>query len=415
MSTEQINDPQLSATALARKMASEAVTSYFSADQGIGRATVPTPAYVQDGRQSPVYNQQPALVSPVVAQGATGIPAQQDTARPDDTQIDQGIDTRPAAQTKQEYAFAELRHQLKEAQAMVKEKDKTVKDLSDQLASFKTKAEEADTKNQELVKQLSGYEERLGQLDLENSPEFKAKFDAPVDHILTRLANTIVENTDTKDQQVAVDLATRLLSATGPEIMQSISKLPPMVQGSIMNYVKDAQDALAKRSEALTQWRATQAGIDELSARKRASEATERRNSAVEAALSSLRESQSIPYMQVSDPSFIKERDGIIETAANALKTASEADLISAALEGFSAKAAYRMIESLYAQLQDANNKLRATLDLSYPHARAYSGDGQPSAKANPAPTGGVDQLRPGTTHDLAVDFARQAVKSWGR
>lgn len=351
---------------------------------------------------------QPAAptVTPVVTPPQP-VPAEDTVATPPDvprpiTTGDTPVEDPAQPTDKQNFAWAQLRHEVKEANTKLAETQKAMEAERARAEELNAKILAQETELAERERRLGDLEDRLGRTNLAESAEFRAKFDDPRERIELALTDLIVDKTTIKDAKSARREALQLLNSRDSDLADAIGALPSYVQGAIYNHVREARELSAAREAALEEWRATTDGLSEAEARRIAETSAARRAEFADAAASAFTtRAAEIPTLAVTDPAFVAKRDESLKKAVAFLRTASDADISKAAVEGMMAPLAYEIIGELSGQIHTLQQQLQAFRGISSPPVR-------PSAPASTPPPAPPPQLQPArTTHDYAMEAVR--------
>lgn len=335
---------------------------------GIATGVIPT----QD--PGPSVNQMPVAAPPQ----ETPPPVQEPPAAP----VEQPL----SEEDKRAHAFANLRYENKQLTGRINEIQKTLSAEQAAREEAARKAAEYEAQLEQERRARAEVEDALGRANLADSKEFKDRFDSRRDTTVQKLASVITEKTDMTDTARAEDFAQKLLSASDSDVLHAIEKLPSYVQGSIYNLVREGKQIAAEREEALTQWRATQTGLSEAEARRRAAELNQRRQELADRAVSAITANTTIPSFTVTDPEFADIRQRRLKEAAAFILTATEEDLTGAAMEGMMAPLSYAMIDSLAEENQHLRQQLDAMYRTSAPPLRATPSSPAPAPRPEPNP-----------------------------
>lgn len=317
--------------------------------------------------------------------------------------------TTPGAQDKQNFAWAQLRHEIKEANNKLAEAQKSIDAERLRAEELNTKLLEQENKLAERERTMADLEDRLGRTNLAESSEFRARFTEPMSRIEDELTSLIIDKTTLKDEKAARKEAKQLLSARDSDVAESIRALPPYVQGAIYNYVRDSRALDAERDAALAAWRDTADGWVEEETRRVAEASAARRAEQADAAAQAFAlRTADIPTMAITNSEFATRRDEELRKAVAFLRTAKDEDISKAAVEGLMAPLAYEIIGALSQQVQDLQNQIQAARGLTSPPVRPTSYGYPPSVQTPPPPP---QQIRP-TSHDIAMDAARSFLSS---
>ena len=249
-------------------------------------------------------------------------------------------------------------------------------------------------------------EEKLGQLDLEQSPAFRAKYDAPLRSIQAEIAKTLVDAGGYQQQQ-ADALAEQVVLAKDSNAvvgLEGFSELPATVQGMLMYKFNEADGLWSQRGQALESWRATREGLRQTETREGAVVSAQRRSELVSTGID--RVSKLAPQFIWNDPEFAGTRDSELEKVKAWYGQAPEDQIAAAAVEGaLIAPFAYRMVQGLMDKVVELQGLLDAKRRVAAPPTVPYYRPPSvpaPAAPAKPAPTD--DQPKSWTPVETAAD-----------
>ena len=183
------------------------------------------------------------------------VPAQHDIRLPENTADNVG------------HAFAAARAETKKFRDLAEsyrqqvEKVKTdYANYAQREAAITEKLTSAENRNKEL-------EEQIGKLDLEQSPAFRAKYDDPITQKQADLADELVKSG--VPAETAGQLAGQIITATDINAVQElVAQLAPAAQGIAMIRYNEADALFAQRDQALTEWRQTRTGLEQVATRE---------------------------------------------------------------------------------------------------------------------------------------------------
>lgn len=388
MEEQQNTTPSQTPAMVARQM----VADLFGAQQA------PTPLFGQTPAQPPAPQSAPApAVSPAPAEPTPPAPAPQ-PASPTEAAA-QPAEEPATPEDKRAHAFASLRYENKQLSAKVAEAEQALAAEREKAEELRRQAADYEANLAEERRVRAEMEEKVGRANLAESKEFRDRYDSRIDKTVESLAKVISDKTDMTDPKRAAEFALKLLEAPEKDVLKAVENLPPYVQGSIYNLVKEGKEVGAERQEALEQWRVTQAGLSESEARNRAAELAQRRQALADKAIGFLT-SQNLPAYKITDPDFVASRQKAEADAAAFIRTATEEEMANAAAEGVMAPLAYAIIDSLAEENERLREQLEAGHRLSAPPIRA--GVAQPPPAPAPVSPAGAPPM---TSLRLASDI----------
>ena len=248
-------------------------------------------------------------------------------------------------------------------------------DLRNRLTQAFGARDEFVQKQDELTKQLTeaqaqnkALEDEIGRMDLRRSPDFIQKYDQPVLAIRDGLADEFHKHGVAPDDAVA--LATRVLDAnSSDDVPELVASLPPAVQGMAMYKYSEADRIIADREQALSSWRETQAGLDQVSRRESPVLAAQHREALCNTGFE--RVSRVVKFWD--DPAFAAYRDKESANIKSWFQQAPEDQVVAAAVEGaLVAPFAYEQIGKLQQEVARLSQALESRTRLAAPTVSPY-------------------------------------------
>ena len=223
--------------------------------------SAPLPAQPPAPKDAPVISTAP--VSPGVAKqfldpqtASAQVP--QLPQLPPDTPVEQPEEMSDKAK----YAWIEIRNREKAARLAAEQYRQKMEQMETQsktVASERAKFADELKLRDDKVKQL---EDELGKLDLQHRPEFKSKYDVPLESLATEVAGIVKSETSaTDDDNEARQIAGRMFSMDDDKFQEVVAQLPSPVQGSLWDKRRQARELMGARDHAVQEWRSTQAGV----------------------------------------------------------------------------------------------------------------------------------------------------------
>ena len=300
------------------------------------------------------------------------IPQEQQITLPQDENDRSGIGHAFAASRAESRQYRQLAEQFKQRlEAAAAEKAKFLEEkaaLEKQILDGQTKAK--------------SLEDQIGKLDLERSPAFQDKYDKPVLAIRDQLAQEFERNGLKPDD--AANLANSVLNAnTVDEVPELLASLPNAVQGMAIYKWQEATGLFNQRDQALTEWRQTQTGLEQVNGKEAAVMTAQRRQELCDTGFD--RVSKVVTFW--SDPAFDKYRQAQEGNVKAWYSQASDDQLAAAAIEGaLVAPFAYAQIEALQNLVAELQGRLQGHTRLASPPVAPYFSGSQPPPPPPPAP-----------------------------
>lgn len=270
-----------------------------------------------------------------------------------------------AADPKARHAWAELRTKVREfqkaameADARAKAADAEMQRIAAEQARVAAELDEQKRREQELT-------EKLGRLSLSESPEFQQKYDLKQQEVKVKLSKALVKfaGVEAADSEAA---AAKILSADAKDLPTMLGDLNPSVAGMILALTSESAAIQEARTQELSNWRQTGAAASVESARKTAAEAAAARNKLAVEALDTAK-AYGNPVFASDDPDTKTVAAGISEQFKGFVQGASEAQLIRAAAEGFTAPYLYEVMNQQAEEIAALKDQLAGRNRSSMP------------------------------------------------
>ena len=335
----------------------------------------------QPPQEIPTVSTQPvgdvsAMFSDKVTQVPEVTPAS--TALPPDTPIEDPPDLQTE---KAKNAWQELKQREKQSRRAAQEMQAQLEEMkkaADQVAAERVKFADELKQRDDRIKEL---DDELGKLTLEHRPEFREKYDKPLDEVAGQVEATLRAATDITDEKQLAELADDLLSASDSDFTTMVSKLPAPVQGSLLNSRNSFAQLMSARNNAISEWRATQAGVTETNAQEQIVERAARRRDMAEAAIEFT--TRTMPSDQrppvLLDPTFAKDVENVTQSFRGFMQEAKDEAIARAAFQGFLMPVMKRQIALLAEGLEEWKAAYYATKGIRNPPAlamRVQTGEG---------------------------------------
>ena len=356
----------------------------------------PQPVSLADRYAKPDPNAQPEVPT------LEPVPAQQDIRLPENTAENVGR------------AFAAARAETKKFRDLAESYRQQVEKVKTDYANYAhreaaivEKLTSAENRNKEL-------EEQIGKLDLEQSPAFRAKYDDPITQKQTDLANELVKSG--VPAETAGQLAGQVITAKDINAVQElVAQLAPAAQGIAMIRFNEADALFAQRDQALTEWRQTRTGLEQVAAREGIIDDAQHRLDLSTYGLE--RVSAIVPQNLWNDPDFVAYRGEQEEKVKAWYGQASEEQIAAAAVEGaLVAPYAYQIIQQLGETILHLQGQLDAKARISAPPVGSVfrQVEVQPPP-APPAKPEGDEPSKPWSQVDPGTDPVSAAAALVGR
>ena len=330
----------------------------------------PPPVSIADRYAAPDPNAQPVVPT------LPDIPPQEDIRLPENTAENVG------------HAFAAARAEAKKYRQMAEEFKAQVEKVRADYESYAQRESALAEKLTAEQNRAHDLEEKIGKMDLEQSPAFKAKYDAPISAIREEIAKTLVANGYQQTQ--ADELSKQVVlaeNAAAVAALPGVSELPSTVQGMLMYKFNESDGLWAQRNQALSEWRATQQGLQQTTVREDAVVSAQHRAELAATGLDRI--SKVVPQFIWNDPEFVKLRDTEVEKVKAWYGQAGEDQLAAAAVEGaLVAPFAYRLVEGLGQKIVELQGVIDARNQLGSPRTVPYY-HGAPPPPPPPKPDNG--------------------------
>lgn len=322
----------------------------------------------------------------------------------------------PRVNPKAAHAFNKLRQDSRRAAEQAKA-------LSQELLAAKQAAELAQKEREQALQDLErirGSHEtlasQLAKLNLAESPEFKQKYETPINEAVMEVVRILRTNSvegATGDPRKAEELARELLAASPREIVAATKELPDALQTLLLQKSTDMAKLTAERERALDDWKAERVNVEATMAHTvKQNEQIQRRELAEKA----------IDYARKVSPIYggltESEQATSGEVAAQFLafaQFASQDELMKCAAEGFASPLLYPQVSELARENAYLKNMLADRGRLGFPPIGVapagfpYGGAVQP-APAPREPAGPANVQRVNGGGGTTADYLEQIV-----
>lgn len=332
----------------------------------------------------------------------------------------------------QAHAWAALRaqaRQAREAARRLQQENEGLRRQSEAIAAEKAKLAEAARAKEDKVHEL---EEHVGKVDLSQSPEFKARYDKPLESIYSEIGSLIHDNAANADGaplegaelQAAVE---RVATSDDAGFQSTVQSLPQEVQGALLLERQKINRISVERENALADWRKTRSGLEQSSVEQQVLESSRRRSEQAEKAIEAVTKltppDQRIPVLSI--PFFADDVKNTIEGFKARMQTATDDELALAACRGAFVPVLQRALAKALEekrQVEDAYYSIRgAVRPPVYPTAGSVAAPPPPPPPPKPAgvssaiPTGSAEsELDAGLRQELNGFFSPQGSQAVG-
>lgn len=265
----------------------------------------------------------------------------------------------------QNHAWAGLRAQANANRKAAEENLRKYNELVAQTRKFQDERKGFGEQLNAKDKEIENLRNEIGRIDLSRSPEFREKYEAPIFSVQDEIASTLVANG--VSQADAEELSSQVISANPDELPGLIQQFPTHVQGILALKSQEAGRLFEARQHALDDWKTSQEGLAAVANRGSALIEAQRRDALATQAIETLRSmpiEQKVPAYQVTDPTFVADREKHEAEFKAWIQEAPVEQQYAAMLEGFMAPKTYEML----AEYARENAELKQAL---YNHTRA--------------------------------------------
>ena len=161
-------------------------------------------------------------------------------------------------ESKEDRAWADVKHKLKEALASNEEGKRRIAELEAELQ----KAALSPEKEEQRQAEIQSYKEQIGQLEITKHPDFKAKYDQQV-MARTARAKKALQQYEGLDSATAEKVVNTAYAMEPKQMARYLMNEAPELHGMLTTILFEAHEIAHARSEAIKDWRATNAAIEE--------------------------------------------------------------------------------------------------------------------------------------------------------
>ena len=342
---------------------------------------------------APVVDAASRFTDKVTEAPAAAVPQMQDTGA--DPAQPENMDA------KANEAWKYLKQQLRAARAdndalraRIDEVAKGAGTVAKERAQFADALKERDDHIKEL-------EERLGRLDLEATPEFRAKYDAPIEKLAVQVSEVLRAETGLQDDKIRAT-SEAVLTATDEEFNQMVSNLPAPVQGSLLDKRVQFSRLASARNNAVKEWRTTKAGVEAVDDQQKVVERASRRRDLAEAAIKFSTETTP-PQNRLSvlsESTYSDDVRTVTDQFRGFMQEANDAEIARAAYQGFLMPVVQRQIAYLVSALSEMRNYATTLRGVSLPPVSSMRVVGSPP----PPPPPPIPAVEPGQHFQATVE-----------
>lgn len=265
------------------------------------------------------------------------------------------------------HAFAASRAQVKQFRDLAEQYRHETEAMRQKYDEYMKRENAIAEKLTAEQKRSHDLEEEVGKLDLSRSPSFRQKFDVPLQGKRDEIASILRDNG--MSDQDAASLSEEIMVADASQVSGLVSNLPTIAQGMIMVRHNEASGLWSERAQALDDWRTTQSGLTEVSAREGAVVNAQRR---AELANTAFERIKGVATMAWDDPEYVAQRNEAVEKAKAWYQNAPDDQIAAAAMEGALAPFAYRRVSELEQQVVQLQQQLEAAMRVRNPTVAPY-------------------------------------------
>jgi hypothetical protein len=245
-----------------------------------------------------------------------------------------------------------------------KTKDRRIQDLEDQVRQQELERESRPDIPVEEIAQLKqqvvDYEEKIGRLDLSQTKAFKDRYDSKLADLAVRGAQTLQQAG--RDESSASFIMQQLIQTNGDvnQIQEILAEEQPMIQSAMLNVVNEILAVGGKRAQALEDWKATRAvlqdGVERGDVASTAAAVVEYTKSGAQ----QLEQEDSWIFRESSeDLDWNEQRHDIIRGAQRVLVEGDNAEIARYVMEGFASSRYRKLFEVSHARCQKLETELQ--------------------------------------------------------
>jgi cytochrome c556 len=312
----------------------------------------------------------------------------------------------------QNHTWAKLRYEAKTYRLDAADKTAKLQALEAEKAALAQEKAAIEAERQAVIKERDTFSERLGKVSLAESPQFQERFDVKIAGIEAKLAQDLVKLAGEPPER-ATQTARKLMRLNPEDLAQALEGAQPLVLGKVMARAEEAASLEQQRELELTNWRQTSASLGVQEAKAQVVRSAEERRSWADTAIDVARQSGH-PVFAAQDPQAREAAQRIAEEAHGFIQTATEEELVRAAVEGYANPMLYDVINSMAEENRQLRDRLAGGFRSMSPPVSAAPGYAPPAPPA--APQANVVAARPSDDpRAMATAAAFDAVSEIGR
>lgn len=283
----------------------------------------------------------------------------------------------------------------KEAALADMERDRLLKEQEIQELNKKLAAAPPEDEIKGLKQKLQEQEDFIGRIDVTKSKVFQEKYDEPLRQTFAKLVQTFIRSG--RDERQAVELA-RSVFRPGLNDPAELEKALPgdasaVLVGAVSAILDDREALVAKREEALRDWRSTRAADQAEETRRQLAESSSVLSRAGESAFDAVVKDGSWLYQRGQDPKWNEGVEARRAAAIGYLRNGKPEDIARLVLEGVASPTYRKQYEQLKGKYDELLGKYNAIATR-----------GRPSITPRPAEQAGAAPAEAPSTLEGYVD-----------
>lgn len=320
-------------------------------------------------------------------------------------------DEPPAGTTPQAHAFAQLRSENAKYKREVIPAMENAKRLAEEArAAAEAKVAAILAEKTAVEQEKTSLLEQLGRVSLTESPQFKEKYGTKELTVTQKLTGALQKFAGMTPEQAA-EFASQVRQSTGDAegLTRATAELHPAVAGAAMIAAQEYAAIEEEMKHEVSNWRQTSAAAGVQQSREAVVQSAEERKQLADEAIAFAKR-QGNPVFASTDPEEAAEVADVMDAFHGFVQSATEAELVKAASEGFTAPFLYQRIAQreqeiteLRQQLQGFRQAVGIPVGIPQPH--------QPQAPKPVLPTLSGNE----TVEEIANRFAADTVNGFGQ
>lgn len=224
----------------------------------------------------------------------------------------------------------ESRHLAESLKAQLEQTSRQAGAVAEERAKFADELKSRDDRIHDL-------EDQLGKLSLEHRPEFRRKYDEPMENVESEFRDALKDAADINDDAEIADTTRKLLAVTDSEFNRMVAQLPATAQGSLWDKRRQYIGIATARDNAISEWRTAQAGVAAADAQRQVIQNTERRRTLAEQAIdfTNTQLPQDRRPSVLSEATYKDDVDSANQQFRGFMQVASDDELARVAYQGF--------------------------------------------------------------------------------